>query len=312
MAGQIAEFFGYRDTYKSDAAISAAKTSICPFLNDVCTKSIQVEGKARKSGACTVRQKKEDSPSVICCPNRLYSGDYKMLDEIVKLAFKASLPKFAGRHAVDKAISLGQPTVAVFGHRWGGELRLPKKNGRGNYFVDWILVKINADGLAEDFCAVEVQTIDTTGNYRASYLGLSSVWRENEWSKVGLKWENVNKRIIPQIIYKGAVLAREAYCSAGLFMVTPDPVFKTIMHRLGGQDNVLKVGRLQPSSITFVSYDYVENAEVKAGEIIPLEIKTKHLSTVSEVRDAFNQAQLPEENVYANSISDALGVAFAD
>ncbi|HCG46488.1 NotI family restriction endonuclease [Corynebacterium flavescens] len=312
MAGQIAEFFGFRDTDKSRTAVETAARSMCPFIHDVCTKSIVVGGSSKKSGACTIRPKAQDADEVICCPHRLYADDYKMLDDVAALAFRQRLPKFAGRSAVEKARQLHSPTIAVFGHRWGGELRLPKKDGRGNYFVDWILVKINAEGLAEDFCAIEVQTIDTTGNYRDSFTGLNSPERENVWSTAGFNWENVNKRIIPQIIYKGSVLAREKYCSSGLFMVTPDPVFKTIMGRLGGVDHVQQVGRLQPSSITFVSYDFALPQTPAAGEIAPLALQRTHMSTVSEVRDAFNQAQLPERNVYSRAISEVLGVEFAD
>lgn len=35
--------------------------------------------------------------------------------------------------------------------------------------VDWILVHISKDCEPLDFCAFEVQTIDTTGNFRDSF-----------------------------------------------------------------------------------------------------------------------------------------------
>lgn len=187
---------------------------------------------------------------------------------------------------------------------------MPKKDGRGNYFVDWILVHLDGDGNARDFCAVEVQTIDTTGNYRDSFLSLRESGRENAISTVGLNWENVNKRILPQIIYKASVLARESFCSTGLFMVTPKPVFDTIMARLGGVDNVQRVGRLQPSSITFVAYDFDPESTVEAGSPTRLATVDSFMTAVSEVRDAFNRAQLPDPDVYAAAISQALGVEF--
>ena len=74
------------------------------------------------------------------------------------------------------------------------------------------------------FVAIEVQSIDTTGNYQAereAYLGDRIVCRED--STAGLNWENVNKRILPQIIYKGHVLRREPLCQKGLFFICPRP-----------------------------------------------------------------------------------------
>ncbi len=50
------------------------------------------------------------------------------------------------------------------------------------------------------------------------------------YSKAGVNWENVSKRILPQLIYKGYVLRRERLCSKGLFFVCPKPSVK------GGQN----------------------------------------------------------------------------
>lgn len=74
-----------------------------------------------------------------------------------------------------------------------------------------------------EFTAIEVQTIDTTGNYRLSRLALFEPERRIVKSTVGLNWENVNKRIIPQIVYKGQVLQRERLNKTGLWFVTPVP-----------------------------------------------------------------------------------------
>ena len=72
-------------------------------------------------------------------------------------------------------------------------------------------------------------------------------------STAGFNWENVNKRILPQIIYKGHVLRQERLCKKGLFFVCPTPVYKKISERLGG-------GRLhpypvQPGALTIMWYD---------------------------------------------------------
>lgn len=124
--------------------------------------------------------------------------------------------------------------MAVFGQKWGRELRLPKRQGRGSYFVDWILARLSPTFDLIDFTAVEVQTIDTTGNYREEFRALAEQRDFVGKSTASPNRENVNKRILPQIIYKGHVLRREPKCSKGLFFVSPTPVYERIRERLGG------------------------------------------------------------------------------
>jgi hypothetical protein len=197
--------------------------------------------------------------------------------------------------------------VAVFGHRWGGELHLPAKNGVGSYFVDWVLALINAEGDLEQFVAVEVQTIDTTGNYRSSRDGLLSPNRDIVKSTVGLNWENVNKRILPQLVYKGQVLQREELCEKGLFFVCPTPVFDRIMARLGGQAALPRY-KPQPAALTFMPYDLTEEG-YQPGMPLRVEAAPTHTTTVYKVQEAFNNVTLPDENVYKRAIESALGAA---
>lgn len=309
MAGYITDYFGYPIYDRSDAAMEAAQRSWCPFLDDTCTKNMQLDGTKVISGVCAVQQAGANAPEVICCPHRLYADDYQMLKDVAKLAFRADYPLSSGRQALTMAASTGTPTIAVFGHRWGGELRLPKMDGRSNYFVDWVLALPTPEGELEDFCAIEVQTIDTTGNYRDSRRALTPPQRDKVKSTVGLNWENVNKRILPQIIYKAQVLARESRCRSGMFFVTPVPVYDAIMSRLGGADQVQQVGSLQPSSITFLAYDF-DNDKRQDGAPRPLKLAHKHMSTHFEVQQAFNRAKLPDQNVYGRAISEALGLEF--
>ena len=124
MAGFIEEFFGYRAEDKSKQALDAAQKQLCPFLRGQCTKILSRDHTL--SGVCAVRQKKDGTPAVICCPNRIYAEDYRMLHEIAADAFGAKFPLYAGRAAVGKAKTEGG-AVAVFGHGRGGELRLPQR-----------------------------------------------------------------------------------------------------------------------------------------------------------------------------------------
>lgn len=299
MAGFIAEFFGYGANDNSEISLLTAANKKCPFLESFCVKKLSRENII--SGVCSIRQKTEGSPNVICCPNRLYAQDYKMLKIISKKAFKRKLNLYPGHEAINKAKEEGG-AIAVFGKGWGGELRLPQRKGLGSYFVDWVLAKLDKNGDLVELTAIEVQTIDTTGSYRQAQKLLSDK-REIISDTVGLNWENVSKRIIPQIIYKGQVLQREDLCRSGLFLVTPLPVFKRIIERLGGLEKLPKFPS-QPASINFIAYDSIKAQE--NGVITPLDIVNEHSTTVYKVQEAFSSFNLPEGNVYKEAISRSL------
>jgi len=299
MAGYIAEFFGYDATDNSWAALDAATKRNCPFTGSPCAKYL---GRERMvSGVCSVRQKSKGSCAIICCPYRIYAEDYKMLRTISRDAFKEDLNLYSGRAAVSKAVS-ESGAVAVFGKGWGGELHLPKRGGTGAYFVDWVLARLDGRGELAEFTAIEVQTIDTTGSYQEARKALIER-RELVADSVGLNWENVSKRIIPQLIYKGQVLQREDLCRTGLYFVAPDPVYRRIIDRLGGKDK-LPAFPSQPASIHFVSYDAV--AEPVDGMITPLDVIEEHCTTVYKVQEAFSSLNLPEGNVYRDAINKFL------
>jgi hypothetical protein len=207
MAGYITEFFGYRAEDKSGTAMRAAASGFCPFLGSQCAKALSRDGIL--SGVCAILQKSDNAPSVICCPVRLYADNYKVLSTISNMAFGQSLKLYAGRAAVEKS-KAENGAVAVFGRRWGGELRLPQRGGAGSYFVDWVLARLDPSGELVEFTAIEVQTIDTTGNYRTARDILANR-REIAGDTVGFNWENVSKRIIPQLIYKGQVIQRNEF-----------------------------------------------------------------------------------------------------
>jgi len=300
MAATIFEFFGYRVDDTSDAALLAAETQTCPINGNICQKSFN-DGVV--SGVCAI--KPITTEPVICCPIRLYAGGYRILSDISARLFGADLSLVEGRVAAKFAIDHNQECVAVFGKGWGGELRLPQKSKRGGYFVDWVLAKLNSQGQLIEFVAVEVQTIDTTGTYRSGYEALRTE-RAVKKTTAGLNWENVAKRILPQLIYKGQILQREELCKSGLFFVCPAPVFNRIMERLGGQEGLIRYA-LQPASITFAVYDYDMPSAPAPGSMVPLKNTLNHSTTVYKVQEAFNNVTLPVENVYRDAILRALG-----
>ncbi|MCH4157682.1 MAG: hypothetical protein LKF34_03670 [Acidaminococcaceae bacterium] len=300
MAGYIYEFFGYQAEDNSAKALETAAQQKCPFLGTQCTKVLARDNII--SGVCAVRQKSAGSPPVICCPIRIYAEEYKMLSRVSKLAFGRDLKLYAGRVAVEMA-KKENGAVAVFGHGWGGELRLPQREGTGAYFVDWVLARLDKKGKLTEITAIEVQTIDTTGNYRTARQQLMEK-REIVSDTVGLNWENVSKRIIPQLIFKGQVLQREDLCKTGLYFVCPQSVYDHVLNRLGGKGRLPQFPA-QPASISFIAYDYVDKT-MRPGEIKPLGILEKYCTTVYKVQEAFSSLNLPEGNVYRDAILKAL------
>lgn len=301
MAGYIAEFFGYRADDRSEESLQAAAKRVCPFINSQCTKILARDHDV--AGVCSIRQMTKGTPIVICCPVRLYAEDYRLLFTISEKAFKQQLRLYAGRAAVVKAKTEGG-AIAVFGKRWGGELRLPQRKGSGSYFVDWVLAKLDGNGELVEFTAVEVQTIDTTNNYRTAREALLD-GRKVVSDDMGLNWENVSKRIIPQIIYKGQVLQREELCRTGLYFVCPQPVYERVLGRLGGKEKLQSIP-VQPASMQFIAYDYDPTVLNQDGIIRPLRIIDSHCTAVYKVQEAFSTQELPAGNVYRDAIRRSL------
>lgn len=300
MAGYISEFFGYDAYDRSPVARAAAANHHCPILGAECEKRLHsvADGPA---GVCSVQP--ITAPPVVCCPIRLYADNYRILAQVAAIAFSAGIPLVPGRDAVPRALESDAPVIAVFGKKWGGELRVPKKAGLGGYWVDWVLALINASGDLEEFVAVEVQTIDTTGNYREGRAALLTR-RAVVKTSVGLNWENVNKRILPQLIYKGQLLQREDLCRKGLFFVSPLAVYQEILKRVGGIER-LPDHPLQHSAITFLAYDFTGASS--PGTIRPLAPVAQHTTVVGRLQEAFNNVSLTESNVYRSAILEALG-----
>jgi hypothetical protein len=305
MALRIVEFFGYAPRDTSSVAAAARRNSACPFVGGLCTKTLRADGGGKLvGGACTVRQASPDP--IICCPKRLYAGGYRILQDIADAVFGPGMPVIPGNQA--GAGPKGKNRVIAFGSALGGEVKLPPIGGRGGFFVDWILTLLDKDGELKEFVAVEVQSIDTTGNYRQERDAYLAGRDFVGYSNAGINWENVNKRILPQLIYKGHVLRRETLCRAGLFFVCPAPVYERINVRVGGQ--LMKYPAPAPGTLTFRWYDL--GPEVQSGQERRLVSKGQLTTTVEQLAYAFlSPGNLPPEDSYANAIRakiKALGV----
>ncbi|HYK92185.1 MAG TPA: NotI family restriction endonuclease [Acidobacteriota bacterium] len=295
MAGNILELFGYSPDDQTQEASGARSKMFCPFLESSCTKQLR-DGAI--SGMCSF--KPATSSPVICCPNRLYADDYRVLRDVASTAFGSRIRLISGEKSAK--VRHDGHNVAVFGKRWGKELRLPQRGHRGGYFVDWILALLDQEGKLKEFVAVEIQSIDTTGNYRAERESYLKNQIFQGMSKAGLNWENVSKRILPQLIYKGHVLRREPMCRQGMFLVCPTAVYDRILQRLGGK--LLKYGR-QPGSLTFRWYGLGEMQQL--GTCRPLQTGGEFTTTIDQIAVAFTSpTNLPPEGVYEAAIREEL------
>lgn len=303
MALQVIEFFGHKPLDPATVATSAIAGRRCPFVDQDCIKP--------KHGACSVQQVTSAEP-VICCPNRLYADNFQILQSIADETFGPGTTLVKPFHLIGRPIAGDE--VVVFGRYWGRELPLPSPPGvkaveTRKFYVDWILAKLDGDSRLREFTAVEVQSIDTTGNYsdqaQAFFSGnpfTDPQGRTPGYSDAGLNWENVNKRILPQVIYKGHVLRRETKCSKGLFFVCPIQVSERIRDRLGGTLHDYEPGN---GTVTFRSYEL--GGPVPSGQTRSLNFVDQFTTTVDQIALAFTAPMnLPQRNVYEAAISAAL------
>ena len=82
--------------------------------------------------------------------------------------------------------------------------------------------------------------MDTIGSYRAEREAILN-GHPYSGKSVGPNWENVNKRILPQLIYKGHLLEREALCQSGLFFACPYLPLPRKNHGLCRSEGVMKM-----------------------------------------------------------------------
>lgn len=254
------------------------------------------------SGLCTASQTKDPAP-VICCPIRLYADDYQILKRISAQAFGGHVPMVTG----DVGASRQQDVVIPFGQRLGKELKVEARGSK--YSFDWILALVSPSSELKEFVAVEVQTIDTTGSYQRQSWAIQNLhgsphsrdYPEPSVKSSNFNFENVNKRIIPQLITKGHILRLESLCKKGLFFVCPTPVMDRIMKRLGGD---LAEYHPQPGAIT--SHDYTIDPD-SSLDPHPLRFGNSFTTTLDQLYLAFAAPKnMPPKDAYSKVVADAV------
>lgn len=296
MASTIYEFHGGRPG--SDVSRRNAKTHNCPFVDKRCKK---------KNGACSLLLSESAEP-VIICPNRLYGDGFKVIADVANATIERSdlvaPTRAAELHALGQ---LSGHEAVVFGQGFGRELsvKAPAIEGeRGSSFsVDYVLCALEDDLSLNGFTAVEVQTIDTTNSYGSAakyYYSLQEgdvIKTDLELTNAGLNWENVNKRILPQIIYKGHTLRREVKAQNGLYFVLPDAVYRKILTRIG---NDLMSYPKGAGTVTFETYRIGDEQSDGTSPLIHVDSKT---TSVEQIAFAFvSPRNLPTLGIYEQTI----------
>lgn len=300
----ITEIFGYAPPDESPTVKEIRTTGTCPFTSKRCIKVFRDSGVVH--GTCTVKTPSEEE--VICCPKRLYAQQFKILTDVAVEAFGADLRMIPPKDVFDTKGE--QRRVVAFGSGWGKELRVPKSGDqKGSYSADWILALISEANDLLEFVALEVQSMDTTGDYQPEWCKQMGVPynpvvlpKKKRKKASNINWENVNKRIIPQLLTKGNVFQREKLCKKGMFFVTPTPVYKRVIGRLGAK---LSEFPLQSSALTFRYYGL--GPSVGPGNIRELVYEGQYTTTVENLKEAFNSTlNLPPMGSIAAKIQKAL------
>ena len=240
----LCEIFGYSPDDPSKVARNYWDSGQCPFLKKTCTK---VDHQNNIVGACsaTVQSNKD----VIICPNRLYANNYDILVRIAKEVYGDGKLFLYDEYLKEKKRGIkGEVTIAL-GQNSGREVSIPALS------MDWVLARANNKGLKE-YCGVEVQSIDITGNYRDNWTFYKKQKYLNGMAppngKHGFNWANVHKRLIPQIIKKGTLYSRSEFVKRGLFFIVPQKVYVFFERTLG---HVPETKRLSPTTLTVQTYE---------------------------------------------------------
>lgn len=277
----IGELFCYQPTDQSSEAFRARRTFHCSILQDRCVKNNDdlrndpvLDGPL---GVCTV--KNSGSGETVVCPVRLYAGAFSALKEMAKdlLLRGAESPVFM----LSEWRQANQPPscIVITGQGHGRELDTPVGK------IDWTCLLLDANRRVSAFSWIEVQSIDTTGNYRnirQAYLkGLPAVPPSGH----GLNWENVNKRIIPQLIRKGVfLLGSRDVPHRGIGFLTDANVFERFTGRLGRPLVFLK--QSDPAA-NFLLYSVKLAGDPSDGCVRPTTVVSKGWTTIDELCESF-------------------------
>lgn len=286
VGNDLCEIFGYAPDDTSDAARKQCKSQECPFVGGTCIKHSHPQGDAPVVvyGACSVKNVRRTAnvEEVIICPQRLYTGKYAALKACVYDALgSTTIPILTpsqysdakGRHTLPK------DCVVMLGQNCGREIVVAKKEV-GKVSLDWVFVRVR-DQQPTMFIPGEVQSIDITGNYYATWRSYVNENRTIPPSDHGMNWANVWKRLIPQIVMKGAIASTSDLTTKGMYFVVPEIVYRRFERLVGNPPAQRAAAK---GVLTVMTYSL--GPAVPFGRIRPLQ----HVRTVRTLLTDFARA----------------------
>lgn len=239
------------------------------------------------TGACSVANKLRGGgvEEVIICLQRLYADEYRSLKECAYDAIGSRLPVYLAEEYSKLKMSGTLPPdyVVLLGKKSGSEVAL--RNAAAQLSIDWAMARV-VDGELKLIVPCEVQSIDTTGNYRDIWRAYANEESSVPDSKHGMNWANVWKRLIPQLLLKGAVASTSTLCKQGLYFVVPDRVYMQFEKLVG---RVPQVSNSGPGILTVMTYTL--GPKESEGSIRSLERCRTIRTPVTNFAEAFASGQ---------------------
>jgi hypothetical protein len=257
-------------------------------VGDTCIKhSHPQDGKVVIYGSCSVVNKtRNGADEIIVCAQRLYANGYETLKAVVRDATGVQLPILMANEysRLKRENKLPTDFVVLLGRNSGKEIQLSQPDVI-QLSLDWVMARVVANKL-KLIIPCEVQSADTTGNYRANWDAYSKELDSIPDSEHGMNWANIWKRLIPQLILKGSIAATSNLCKRGHYFIVPNSVYNRFERLVGQVTEVADPGKGVMSVMT-----YRLGTPVPHGSIRPLVHRRTIRMRTTEFAKAFASGQ---------------------
>lgn len=262
----IIELFGLPPT--DPRVADRLLTRICPFTQNRCTKIER--GSSTPTGVCALTAGTTRSP-VVVCDERLHGDWYATLRVVASECFGA--PRFiVGGSKLDMANRLSEAvTPAVVAHQNVSVL------GRAKVNFDWILQHYDYHHKRGGFAAVETLTMEHGGSYRACLEGYRDLHAGKKSvippSQHTINWQNLSKKILPDIIRRGMILAESQECWGNYLLVSEttfsriEPLIADVPERAQIAADILSVRVYTPDRMTGSGVRITQTANLSIKDI---------------------------------------------
>jgi hypothetical protein len=211
--------------------------------------------------------------------------DYGSLRACVHDALEDTPPVYLADEYAELKKSRGLPHeyVVLLGKKSGSEISL--RNAAAQLSIDWVMAHV-VGGELKLIIPCEVQSIDTTGSYRDAWQAYANEESHIPDAAHGMNWANVWKRLIPQLLLKGAIASTSTLCKQGLYFVVPDRVYVQFEKLIGEVPEASGPG---PGVLTVMTYAL--GPEVPDGSMRSLVHRRTVRTPVTGFAEAFASGQ---------------------